>query len=272
MPIRSAYTAKRTASPSWCHAGRRSRSACARIGSSPSTVARTLRLRASTRVRMPRRRWRRRRRGSQASSLGCGSLDALAVPAASSAIQRRVAPAAAPPLVARARAVLLEHVLFTSPTAWRAVACLAFPSGFRTAGIRCSTPTSSPVGEVKPLKYLGRDLVAFRGEDGRARVLDAFCAHLGAHLGVGGTVVGNAVRCPFHAWCWDGDGNCVEVPYAKKIPAEGADAVVARPRAQRHHLRLAPRPGRAARLRDPRDRRLGRSPQFTLEWQKYAGR
>ena len=31
----------------------------------------------------------------------------------------------------------------------------------------------------------------FRGEDGGARVLDAYCPHLGAHLGVGGKVVGN---------------------------------------------------------------------------------
>jgi len=73
-------------------------------------------------------------------------------------------------------------------------------------------------GTVLPLRYFGRELVAFRGEDGTPHVLDAYCAHLGAHLGVGGTVVGNAIRCPFHAWCYDGSGTCVEVPYAKKIP------------------------------------------------------
>ena len=39
------------------------------------------------------------------------------------------------------------------------------------------------VGQVKPLRYFGRDLVAWRGEDGQARVLDAYCAHLGAHMG-----------------------------------------------------------------------------------------
>ena len=73
-------------------------------------------------------------------------------------------------------------------------------------------------GAVLPLKYFGRELVAFRGEDGAPHVLDAYCAHLGAHLGVGGTVVGNTIRCPFHAWCFDGSGTCVEVPYAKRIP------------------------------------------------------
>ena len=73
-------------------------------------------------------------------------------------------------------------------------------------------------GQVLPLQYFGRHLVAYRGEDGVPHVLDAFCPHLGAHLGYGGTVEGATIRCPFHAWRFDGDGQCVEVPYADKIP------------------------------------------------------
>jgi phenylpropionate dioxygenase-like ring-hydroxylating dioxygenase large terminal subunit len=74
-------------------------------------------------------------------------------------------------------------------------------------------------GKVEPLHFFARDLVAFRGEDGRAHVLNAHCPHLGAHLGHGGEVVGNAIRCPFHAWEFDGSsGDCVAVPYAKRIP------------------------------------------------------
>ena len=74
-------------------------------------------------------------------------------------------------------------------------------------------------GEVRPLRYFGQDLVLFRTESGEPRVLDAFCPHLGAHLGHGGQVAGESLRCPFHAWRFDGDGQCVEVPYARKIPA-----------------------------------------------------
>ncbi len=73
-------------------------------------------------------------------------------------------------------------------------------------------------GDVKPLRYFGQDLVMFRGEDGKLSVLDAFCPHLGAHLGHGGKVEGNDLKCPFHAWKFNGDGECTEVPYAKKIP------------------------------------------------------
>ena len=75
-----------------------------------------------------------------------------------------------------------------------------------------------PAGEVKPIKYFGQEMVAFRGEDGQVIVLDAFCPHLGAHLGFGGKVEGNTLRCPFHAWRFDAKGQCVEIPYAKKIP------------------------------------------------------
>mgnify|MGYP000650348235 FL=1 len=74
-------------------------------------------------------------------------------------------------------------------------------------------------GGVMPLHYFGQELVLFRTEDGAARVLDAYCPHLGAHLGCGGVVQGNKLRCPFHGWQFAGEsGQCVEVPFAAKIP------------------------------------------------------
>jgi nitrite reductase/ring-hydroxylating ferredoxin subunit len=74
------------------------------------------------------------------------------------------------------------------------------------------------VNAVLPLEYFGQHLVLFRGDDGVAKVLDAFCPHLGAHLGYGGRVEDNCIRCPFHAWRFTGAGECIDVPYANKIP------------------------------------------------------
>jgi 3-ketosteroid 9alpha-monooxygenase subunit A len=75
-----------------------------------------------------------------------------------------------------------------------------------------------PAGGVMPLRYFERDLVLFRTESGAVHVLDAHCPHLGAHLGHGGTVVGETVACPFHAWRFDGSGRCTQIPYAERIP------------------------------------------------------
>lgn len=74
------------------------------------------------------------------------------------------------------------------------------------------------VGDVRPLKYFGKELVLFRTESGEAALLDAFCPHLGAHLGHGGEVKGESIACPFHGWEFNGDGFCTDVPYAKNMP------------------------------------------------------
>jgi phenylpropionate dioxygenase-like ring-hydroxylating dioxygenase large terminal subunit len=69
------------------------------------------------------------------------------------------------------------------------------------------------VGEVRPMHYFGRDLIAYRGASGRVVVLGAYCEHLGAHLGYGGTVHEDNIVCPFHAWEWDSAGRNVCIPY-----------------------------------------------------------
>lgn len=76
-------------------------------------------------------------------------------------------------------------------------------------------------GDVKPVQYFGEELVLFRTRSGQARVVDAFCAHLGAHLGHGGRVMGETIRCPFHGWQYDGQsGACTTIPYCERIPAK----------------------------------------------------
>ena len=61
-------------------------------------------------------------------------------------------------------------------------------------------------GAAKPVRYFGKDLVLFRTEAGEAKLLDAHCPHLGAHLAVGGRVEGDCIRCPFHGWSYEHSG------------------------------------------------------------------
>jgi 3-ketosteroid 9alpha-monooxygenase subunit A len=50
---------------------------------------------------------------------------------------------------------------------------------------------------VTPVTVGGRPLMVIR-QGNRIRVADATCPHRGAHLGFGGTLVRDDVRCPFH--------------------------------------------------------------------------
>jgi len=69
------------------------------------------------------------------------------------------------------------------------------------------------LGDVHTMKYFDQEMVAWRAESGRLTVMDAYCEHLGAHLGYGGTVVGEVLQCPFHGWQWSAEGRNVCIPY-----------------------------------------------------------
>jgi len=57
------------------------------------------------------------------------------------------------------------------------------------------------------VQCVGHQWVVFRDASGTARVVDAYCPHLGANL-ADGKVQGDCVECPFHGWKIRGDG-CV---------------------------------------------------------------
>jgi phenylpropionate dioxygenase-like ring-hydroxylating dioxygenase large terminal subunit len=71
------------------------------------------------------------------------------------------------------------------------------------------------LGAVLRARYFG---VTDLRTEGGAVVLDAL-PHLGAHLGVGGKVVGETIQCPFHGWQYGADGACVKIPYAAQTPS-----------------------------------------------------
>ncbi|MCK6370835.1 MAG: aromatic ring-hydroxylating dioxygenase subunit alpha [Gammaproteobacteria bacterium] len=82
---------------------------------------------------------------------------------------------------------------------------------------------SSDVTAEKPLRVqlLMLPFVAFRDEDGQARVLADTCVHRGGSLSAGWVKHG-CVVCPYHGWTFSGDGKCVRVPSLgddSKLPA-----------------------------------------------------
>ena len=88
----------------------------------------------------------------------------------------------------------------------------AYPPPYPNGWFRIGGSWQLAIKGVQPLRVLGHDLVLYRTESGVARVMDAYCPHLGAHLGVDGTVVRENIRCPFHGWELGPQGQCVHVP------------------------------------------------------------
>ena len=66
-------------------------------------------------------------------------------------------------------------------------------------------------GDPLRLMLLGEKLIAFRDHAGRVGVMDHRCPHRCASLFFGRNEEGG-IRCVYHGWKFDADGNCVDMP------------------------------------------------------------
>ena len=82
-----------------------------------------------------------------------------------------------------------------------------------------------PENDCPPVrvKLLSERLIAFRDSEGKLGLIDEFCAHRGVSLWFGRNEE-CGLRCPYHGWKFDVNGQCVDVPsepaesgYAQKI-------------------------------------------------------
>jgi nitrite reductase/ring-hydroxylating ferredoxin subunit len=77
-----------------------------------------------------------------------------------------------------------------------------------------------PAGEVIGRSFLDGEVVVFRGENGVASVMSAYCPHNGAHLKTG-EVIGDELRCAFHHWCFNAAGKCTKTGAGDPVPPRG---------------------------------------------------
>jgi phthalate 4,5-dioxygenase oxygenase subunit len=68
-----------------------------------------------------------------------------------------------------------------------------------------------PDGAPIRVRLLGEDLVAFRDTSGEVGLVDAYCAHRRAPLFYGRNEE-CGLRCVYHGWKFDTQGNCVDMP------------------------------------------------------------
>lgn len=84
---------------------------------------------------------------------------------------------------------------------------------FRRFWIPAMIPEELPKPDCDPvrLRLLGENLVAFRDTNGRIGILDEKCPHRRASMYFGRNEE-CGLRCVYHGWKFDVDGNCVEMP------------------------------------------------------------
>ena len=66
-------------------------------------------------------------------------------------------------------------------------------------------------GAPARVRLLGEDLVAFRDTSGKVGLLKEHCPHRGTSLHFGRNEA-CALRCVYHGWAFDREGNCVDMP------------------------------------------------------------
>src|SRR5579871_1356736 len=61
------------------------------------------------------------------------------------------------------------------------------------------------------VRLLGEDLIAFRDSEGKVGLVDAYCPHRRAPMFFGRNEE-CGLRCVYHGWKFDREGNCVDMP------------------------------------------------------------
>jgi phthalate 4,5-dioxygenase len=68
-----------------------------------------------------------------------------------------------------------------------------------------------PGGAPVKVRLLGEDLVAFVDDEGKVGLVDQHCPHRGASLYFGRNE-DCSLRCVYHGWAFDTEGNCTDMP------------------------------------------------------------
>ena len=70
------------------------------------------------------------------------------------------------------------------------------------------------------IQLLGKDLVLWQDNSGRWHCFEDFCPHRLAPLSQGRIESDGTLLCAYHAWRFDGEGNCVSIPQSKDKETE----------------------------------------------------
>jgi len=85
-----------------------------------------------------------------------------------------------------------------------------FENKWVTIGVASSVPNP---GNIKPFNLLGIPLIIIRDKKNKVRVFHNVCSHRGYKLVNEKCSLKNLLRCPYHSWSYDFEGNLVATPH-----------------------------------------------------------
>ena len=85
-----------------------------------------------------------------------------------------------------------------------------FEDKWMVIGVASSLPN---VGDAKPVDILGMPILLVRGKDKKIRVFHNVCSHRGLKLVTKPGNIKNVIRCPYHSWSYNFDGELVAPPH-----------------------------------------------------------
>ena len=85
-----------------------------------------------------------------------------------------------------------------------------FEDKWMVIGVASSLPN---VGDAKPVDILGMPILLVRGKDKKIRVFHNVCSHRGLKLVTKPGNIKNVIRCPYHSWSYNFDGELVATPH-----------------------------------------------------------
>ena len=110
--------------------------------------------------------------------------------------------------VAEARG--LPNEFYTSPEIFELEKRKVFFPNWAAIGFDSDVPVN---GYAKPMTFLGQPLLMVRDHQGVVRVFQNVCRHRGMILVEQAGPIARAIRCPYHSWCYELDGQLRTTPH-----------------------------------------------------------
>lgn len=70
-----------------------------------------------------------------------------------------------------------------------------------------TTSKSLKKGQKRVIKFLDKDWLIFRNNNGKVGIISRYCSHMGTDL-TNGHISSKYIVCPLHQWCFDTNGVC----------------------------------------------------------------